>query len=614
MWLKNLGLSIESLNNVINSVVWGVPMLIMIISTGIYLTVRTGFFQIIRAKFILNETFIAIFKKRSVTKTKDKKAISQFQALSTALAATIGTGNIAGVATAIAAGGPGAIFWMWVSAFFGMMTNYCEKVLGIYFRKKDTDGQWCGGPMYYLENGLTDKKGKKLKIGKILAVIFSVFCIGASFGIGNMTQVNSIATAMDSCFGISPVITGIVLAIAAALVILGGIKRIGSVTEKLVPFMALFYIIGTIVIFFMNIKQAPYIFSSIFKNAFDFRPIAGAASGLVIKRAVTIGFKRGVFSNEAGLGSSVIVHSSSDVKEPAVQGMWGIFEVFFDTIIMCTLTAFVLLSSTCDAVSLEHAVQNVTTEPQYVSIYDIDSYKSGDVIPLLDTSANPPIELAENSVSDSEIEKHLTVCPASGEPFGIRIMKSNPDDDSKYIYTNIMQLTGIAKKDADGNPVLDSEGNEIIDAVVISQVDGAPLAAYAFSRRFGNAAGMLLAIAILLFAFSTVIGWSFYGTKAMEYLFGAKSATYYKAVFVLFIIIGATIDLRLAWDISDTLNGLMAIPNLIGVLALSGTVIKITRNYTMRKITKTHPDAEPMLSAYEDIQEAYAAEIKAEIN
>ena len=249
---------VAEVNNAVNSVVWGVPMLVLIISTGIYMTVRTHFFQLTRIKHWANETFLAIFKKKSVTKTNEKKAISQFQALSTALAATIGTGNIAGVATAIAVGGPGAVFWMWFSAFFGMMTNFSENVLGIYYRKKNQHGEWSGGAMYYITEGLKDKKGVG-HIAKPLAVLFSLFCILASFGIGNMTQVNSISSAMKSNLNIPTIVTGIALAVIAALVIVGGIKRIAGVTEKLVPFMALFYIIGCLIIFISNYHQIPYV-------------------------------------------------------------------------------------------------------------------------------------------------------------------------------------------------------------------------------------------------------------------------------------------------------------------------------------------------------------------
>ena len=292
--------NVAGVNDAINGVVWGMPMLALLICTGIYLTIRSKFFQVWRANSVSRQTFLAIFKNRSVTKKNDKKAITQFQALSTALAATIGTGNIAGVATAITLGGAGAVFWMWISAFFGMMRNFSENVLGIYYRKKNNKNEWCGGPMYYLAYGLKDKKiiGK---IAKPLAIIFAIFCILASVGIGNMSQVNSISSALTNSFSVSPLATGIVLAVLVGLVIIGGIKRTGKVTEKVVPFMAVAYILGALVILVMNFTQVPAVFGAIFQNAFGFDAVAGGISGAIVKQAITMGFKRGVFSNEAGL-------------------------------------------------------------------------------------------------------------------------------------------------------------------------------------------------------------------------------------------------------------------------------------------------------------------------
>ncbi len=482
--------AVERVNGIINGMVWGPPMLVLIISAGVFFTVRTGFFQVRWAKLVGDLTFFAIFKKKSVRSTKEHKSITQFQALSTALAATIGTGNIAGVATAISIGGPGAVFWMWVSAFFGMMTNYAENVLGIYYRKKNVKGEWTGGAMYYIENGLGKVSGLSA-IAKPLAVVFSAFCVLASFGIGNMTQVNSIASAMTGSFGVPTIVTGIFCAFVAGLVIIGGIRRIARVTEHIVPFMAFFYIVGAVIIIAFNFRALPAVLVQIFSGAFGFKAAAGGFAGAALKQAITMGFKRGVFSNEAGLGSSVMVHSASDVKEPVVQGMWGIFEVFFDTIIVCSLTAFAVLT------------------------------------------------------------------------------------------------TG----------ALDS-GNT-----------GVQLVSAAFTHGFGHFAGKFVSLAVLLFAFSTVLGWSFYGEKGMEYLFGTKSTIVYKILFVAFIVVGATMNLALAWDISDTLNGLMAIPNLIGVLLLSGTVIAITKNYLARKVRRTDVGAEPMLSAYSDIQTMQAAKL-----
>lgn len=490
--MENVMNMISNVNSAINNVVWGIPMLILIIGTGIYLTVGMKFFQITRVKHWMNETFLAIFKKKHVTAHtgREEQSISQFQALSTALAATIGVGNIAGVAGAIITGGAGAVFWMWLSALFGMMTNYSENVLGIYYRRKNSKNEWSGGAMYYLQDGLKNKKFIGV-LAKPLAVLFALFCVFASFGIGNMTQVHEIASSLQDTFRIPPLATGIIIAVVAALVILGGIKAIGNVAEKIVPFMACVYILGTIIVLILNITSVPAVLSAIFSNAFGLRPIAGATAGIMIKQAMTMGFKRGVFSNEAGLGSSVMVHSASNVKEPITQGMWGIFEVFFDTIVVCTLTAFTILSS---------------------GLINLDT----------------------------------------GE--------------------------------------------------LLTSSTGASLVSEALTQGFGSLAGGFVAIAISLFAFTTVLGWSFYGTKSCEYLFGTKATIVYKIIFVVCIIFGATMSFDLAWAIADTLNALMAIPNLIGVLCLSGTVFAITKNYTARKISKTNTNLKPMLSFDPEIQ------------
>lgn len=496
--MENVIKTITDVNGVVNNFVWGLPMLVLLVGTGILMTALTKGFQVLRFKYWRDKTIGSIFKDRKITAHtgKDDKSISQFQSLCTALAATIGTGNIAGVAAAIISGGPGAIFWMWIVAIFGMMTNFSENVLGIFYRRKNAAGEWQGGAMYYLRDGLGGHKNCKY-IGKVLAVLFSIFCVLASFGIGNMSQINSIAGNMKSAFNIPTYITGIALLILAALVIVGGLKRIASVTEKLVPFMAIIYVVGALAVFFMNIDQCGAIFSAIFKGAFGLRAVGGGIVGSGVKMALTWGMKRGVFSNEAGLGSSVMVHSSSNVKEPVRQGMWGIFEVFADTMIVCTLTAFVVLSS---------------------GLVDLET------------------------------------------------------------------------------------------GAVLSSSEGSALVGEAFATKFGSAGPMFIAIAILLFAFSTVLGWSHYGSKAWEYLFGTKSMIAYKIVFVLMIYVGATMNLGLAWDLSDTFNGLMAIPNLIGVLSLSPIVMKITRNYVARVLKKE--DVKPMLSAFPDIEETHTEELK----
>lgn len=480
--------TITNVNNAVNGIVWGTFGIALLFIAGILMTAINKGFQFTHFIHWIKMTIGAIFKDKHVTAhtEKDNKAISQFQSLCTALAATIGTGNIVGVATAIILGGPGAIFWMWIMAIFGMMTNYSENVLGIYYRRKGENGEWHGGAMYYLRDGLGSYKGCKW-IGIVLAVLFSAFCLLASFGIGNMSQVNSIAGNMKSAFNIPSWVTGIALVILSSVVILGGLKRVALVTEKLVPFMAILYIIGALVVIVAHGNMIPAAFVSIFKGAFSAKSATGGVVGYGIQMAITWGFKRGAFSNEAGLGSSVMVHSSSNVKEPVRQGMWGIFEVFADTIIVCTLTALVVLTS---------------------GLVDLESGK------------------------------------------------------------------------------------------MISENVKSALVGEAFGTIFGKAGPMFIAIAILLFAYSTVLGWSHYGTTAWGYLFGDKSSIIYKIVFVVMIFFGCTMSLDLAWDLSDTFNGLMMIPNLIGVIALCPIVSKITKNYIDRNLH--NKDIDPMISAFKD--------------
>ncbi len=503
--------SIASVNNAVNSAVWGLPGLILLIGTGILLTFGTKIFQITHIGHWWKQTIASVFKKDSKsTKNADKNAISQFQALCAALAATIGTGNIAGVAAAIVTGGPGAVFWMWVAAFFGMMTNFSENLLGIYYRRRNKDGEWSGGPMYYLKDGLGKRYGQKwLKpVSNVLAVLFSCFAILASFGIGNMAQINKIVLNMDAAFfrnvtlGFIPgtqidiihLIIGVALLVIAALIIIGGLRRIAKVAEIIVPFMAVAFVIGSAIIFGMNINKTGAIFGAIFKFAFQPAAFLGGGIGVLIQKTMTQGFKRGVFSNEAGLGSSVLVHSSSNVKEPVKQGMWGIFEVFFDTFVVCTMTAVVVLS------------------------------------------------------------------------------------------TGFIDL-------ATGAPVAGANGDTLVSE--------------AFGKYFGAPGTWFVAIAMLFFAFTTVLGWSQYGSKAVEYLFGIKGVKVYRFIFVAMIVSGAVMEGGLAWDLSDTFNGLMMIPNLIGVVSLLPLVLKITKNYIDRKIKGK--DIAPILSYDEDIQKEMEA-------
>lgn len=489
-------------NSNVNSFVWG-KGLYLLLATGVLMTILTGVFQITHIRHWFSQTLGSLFKK-DVSGHTQGKSISQFQALCTALAATIGVGNIAGVAAAIVGGGPGAVFWMWVAAFLGMMTNYSENVLGIYYRRKNIDGEWSGGAMYYLQDGLGSYKGCKW-IGKVLAVLFSIFSILASFGIGAMGQVNKIVVNMVSAFDIPAlssvqvgqvtlyhVIIGIVIVLIAALIILGGLKRIANFAEKVVPFMVVLFVGGSLIIIAINYAKIGAAFGSIFSHAFSAPAVWGGVTGIAVKEIVTQGCKRGVFSNEAGLGSSVMVHSNSNVVEPVRQGLWGIFEVFADTMVVCTMTALVVLTS---------------------GVIDLQ-----------------------------------TGAFAAG-------------------------ITG----------------------------GDATLVAKAFGFVFGGLGEKFIAVAILLFAFTTVLGWDHYGTKAWEHLFGTKATAVYKIIHLITILCGALLTSSLAWDISDTFNGLMMVPNLIGVIALSGLVMKITRNYINRNLK--HQDIKPMISAFPEIQE-----------
>ena len=336
--------SLARVNAVVGGVVWGPVGLALLFGTGCLLTVRTGFFQLRYFGYWMRHTIGAIFLDRNVTAHTDDEAISQFQSLCTALAATIGTGNIVGVATAIVSGGPGAIFWMWVMALLGMMTSFAENVLGVYYRRKNEKGEWSGGAMYYLTDGLGAKPGRKT-VGRVLAVLFACFCILASFGIGNMSQINSIAGNMNAAFHLPYLATGLALMVVTALIVIGGLKRVAAVTEKLVPLMALFYIAGAFIIVVMHAGNIPAALAAIFRGAFNLNAAGGGALGYGISQTITWGFKRGAFSNEAGLGSAPIAHAATSERNPVKQGLYGIFEVFMDTIVICTLTAMVILCS-----------------------------------------------------------------------------------------------------------------------------------------------------------------------------------------------------------------------------------------------------------------------------
>lgn len=564
----------------INRVLWGTPLPALLLGTGVFLTLRLRFFQVAKARLWLKKTLF------SLTKREDggEKGISQFQALSTALAAALGTGNIAGVAAALAVGGPGAVFWMWISAGFGMATSFTENLLGIYYRRKNEAGEWTGGAMYYLRGGLPKR------LGGALSAVFAASCALASFGIGNMTQANSIAQALNAEFGVPAAVTGAVLAVVTALVLVGGIGRIGRVTEKLVPIMALLYIAACLLALFLNAGRIPSVLTGIVRSAFDLRAAAGGAGGYLISRAISAGFRRGVFSNEAGLGSAVSVNAASNVREPVQQGMWGMFEVFFDTIVMCSLTAFALLSAPAAPVGFEEALMNLSETPQYFSLHTEEGAA------LIDGEPNAFFRLADSSAEAGTYDE-TAARSVYGQKLTLRIRKTETLSPSDYGYVNLMELRGVAGKNPDGSPLLDRNGNPVIVAAELNEVSGAALASFAFAQRFGSAAGKGLAAAVLLFAFSTIIGWSYCGLQALCYLFGRRAAGVYRAVYVVFAAVGSTVSLGLAWELSDLFNGLMAFPNLIGLLLLSGKAVKITENYLRRRKGER---IAPLLSAREE--------------
>lgn len=449
---------IASINSVVNSFIWGVPAMICIIGVGILLTVRTRCIQVRKFGVAMKNTIGKIFDK---TQARDG-SMSPFQAVCTALAGTVGTGNIAGVAGAIALGGPGAIFWMWCSAFLGMCTKFSEVTLAIHFREKNKNGEYVGGPMYYIKNGLSKK-------WHFLAVFYAVFGVLTVFGTGNATQVNTIVSSVNTAlmnFNILKgepnsnvnLIFGIFIAALVAMVLLGGIKRIGQVSEKLVPFMAVLYVILALGVIILNIQRVPEIFAQIVNGAFTPRAATGGIIGSMFL-SMKKGVSRGIFSNEAGLGTGSIAHACADTDNAVHQGMFGIFEVFMDTIVICTLTGLVIL-------------------------------------------------LAAPNIS-------------------------------------------------------------------YGQAAGAELTISGFTATYGGWVSILTAIAMCCFAFSTIIGWGLYGSRCIEFLGGEKFVRPFLVVYSFVSIVGATMNLGLLWDISDTFNGLMAVPNLIALLMLSGHVKKL---------------------------------------
>lgn len=452
----------------LNEIAWVYILMPCVFIGGLYFTVRSRGTQFTKFGYTMKHTLGSVFRKTS----NEKGAVTPFQAVTTALAATVGTGNIIGTCQAIALGGYGAVFWLWIAALLGMIIKYAEVTLSVRYRERNADGDWVGGPMYYIKNGLGNK-------WKWLAAVFAVFAALASFGIGNLSQANSISGSINNAINafvsrseganqITSLLIGIVIAVLVAFTLFGGIKRIGKFAELLIPFMSIFYILFSLIVIGANIGNIGGAFAKILTAAFTPEAVLGAGAGIALKEAAVWGLRRSAFSNEAGLGSAAIAHAAADTNEPVEQGLFGIFEVFMDTLVVCTMTALTVI----------------------VSGVDIN--------------------------------------------FGVK------------------------------------PGAELITA--------------AFSTAFGNQfASLFVAVALALFAFSTILGWALYGTRCVEYLFGIKASKVYQILFVLVAILGATTSLDMAWNVADTFNGLMAIPNFIALFALSGTVCKLTRDYFKSK-------------------------------
>ena len=457
---------VKTANDWLNNIVWGAPAMVLILTTGLLLSVMTRFPQFVHFSYAIKNTIGKAFEKKKVS----AGSVSPFKAMCTALAASLGTGNIAGVSGAIAIGGPGAVFWMWVSALLGMCTKFSEVTLAIRYREHNAQGDWVGGPMYYIKNGLG-------KGWRWLAYVFAFLAGVACFGIGNMTQVNTIASTVNSAVSQFTVTNasqqktialavGVICAIVIAVVLLGGVTRIADVCALLVPAMAIVYILAALSVIAVNVTAVPAAFAAIFKGAFHPAAAAGGLAGVGIRTAIRKGVGRGIFSNEAGLGSAPMAHAAADVDHPVKQGLYGIFEVFMDTIVVCTITSLVVL--------LGNGIENI--------------------------------------------------------PYGTDM--------------------------------------------------GAQLTINGFQSVFGGPLpAIVVAVCLSLFALSTILSWGLYGVRCWEFIAGPRSTRIFQIVFVLFVVVGAVIKLDLAWGIADTLNGLMAIPNLMGVILLSPVVGKLTREY-----------------------------------
>ncbi|MFR7642844.1 alanine/glycine:cation symporter family protein [Eubacterium sp.] len=536
-------MSFAEIISAIDDFVWGPVMLILLVGTGVFLTVRLKFRPWRNLGYALKSTL----SKEARTTSRGEGDVSPFSALTTALAATIGTGNIVGVATAMVAGGPGALVWMWISACFGLTSKFSECMLAIKYREVNEKGEMSGGPMYTMKKGFKNKK-----LGAFLGMLFAVFAVIASFGIGNMTQANSIAESVHDTFGVSTTMVGAILTILALVIIVGGIKTISKVSSVVVPFMAIFYVIAGLIVIILNIQNVPAGVAMIFKMAFSFNAVGGGLCGAItaaMMNAMRYGVARGVFSNEAGMGSAAITAAAATTDDPVRQGYINMTGTFWDTIVVCTITGLCIASSGVLGMTDTTIKGTYDVESNNIAVVAHDNDKK-------DANVNYAYELKNSNL----ILKYV-------------------DDNNKE---NTIELT-YSEKDKQPSVIdgtwNDAAGNEYIfeggKYEYKEVVKGAALTIAAFSSVLGKLGGYLVTIGIVLFAFSTILGWEYHGEKAFEYIFNThKFNMMYRIVFSLVVFVGATTALDVVWNFSDIANALMAIPNLICLLALSGVIAK----------------------------------------
>ena len=536
-------MSFAEIISAIDDFVWGPVMLILLVGTGVFLTVRLKFRPWRNLGYALKSTL----SKEARTTSRGEGDVSPFSALTTALAATIGTGNIVGVATAMVAGGPGALVWMWISACFGLTSKFSECMLAIKYREVNEKGEMSGGPMYTMKKGFKNKK-----LGAFLGMLFAVFAVIASFGIGNMTQANSIAESVHDTFGVSTTMVGVILTILALVIIVGGIKTISKVSSVVVPFMAIFYVIAGLIVIILNIQNVPAEVDMIFKIAFSFNAVGGGLCGAItaaMMNAMRYGVARGVFSNEAGMGSAAITAAAATTDDLVRQGYINMTGTFWDTIVVCTITGLCIASSGVLGMTDTTIKGTYDVESNNIAVVAHDNDKK-------DANVNYAYELKNSNL----ILKYV-------------------DDNNKE---NTIELT-YSEKDKQPSVIdgtwNDAAGNEYIfeggKYEYKEVVKGAALTIAAFSSVLGKLGGYLVTIGIVLFAFSTILGWEYHGEKAFEYIFNThKFNMVYRIVFSLVVFVGATTALDVVWNFSDIANALMAIPNLICLLALSGVIAK----------------------------------------